>query len=146
MILSEKKYSREDVSLRLINIRQRIAGASQTTFALALDVPRRTIQNYEQGKSDISAAFLIRLYNRFGIDPLWLLLGEGETSVSNHHSSSLDVYTNVTAAVTRAIQNRRLQVSPEKTAALVAAVYKKVRVAQGSNIQAEADEFVELAS
>ncbi|WP_140985835.1 helix-turn-helix domain-containing protein [Asticcacaulis tiandongensis] len=143
---AKKRYSREDVSRRLISVRHRISGTSQIAFALALDVPRRTIQNYEQGRSDISAEFLIRLFDRFGVDPLWLLLGEGDTSLSGHHSSSLDMFAKVTAAVTRAIQNRQLQVSPEKTAALVAAVYKKVRIAQSSNIQAEADEFVELAS
>lgn len=52
-------------------------GLSQAAFASALGVPFRTVQGYEAGERDVSAAFLDRLNSVFGINPLWLLRGAG---------------------------------------------------------------------
>lgn len=50
---------------------------SQTEAAALLSVPFRTYQGYEGGERDVSASFLDNLNRAFGVNPIWMLRGEG---------------------------------------------------------------------
>jgi transcriptional regulator with XRE-family HTH domain len=51
--------------------------ASQTDFGTRLGKSRNTIMRYETNKRTPDSDFLLSLYNNLGIDPKWVLTGEG---------------------------------------------------------------------
>jgi transcriptional regulator with XRE-family HTH domain len=50
----------------------------QKEFAAKLGVSLRAYQNYERGEREISAGLIRALYDVFGIEPVWLLIGGGD--------------------------------------------------------------------
>lgn len=48
---------------------------SQIEFAEKLGLAPRAYANYERGEREMPAAVLLRLYELFSIDPVWLLTG-----------------------------------------------------------------------
>lgn len=57
---------------------RRYKGLSQTDFAESLDIPMRTLQNYERGVSPIPSKLIADIATKYGVNPTWLLTGEGE--------------------------------------------------------------------
>lgn len=55
---------------------------TQTEFAERVGVSRRAYVNYERGEREIPSAFVIKLYNKFSINPNWILLGKGQKTES----------------------------------------------------------------
>ena len=47
-------------------------------FAARLGVHYNTIRRYESGEREPDASFIRRLWERFGVEPNWLVTGEGE--------------------------------------------------------------------
>lgn len=62
------------IGRRLAAFRKKL-GLSQRDFAAKLGVSLRAYQNYERGEREISAGLIRALYETFGIQPVWLLLG-----------------------------------------------------------------------
>lgn len=73
------KWSLDEIttSWRLLDVRMQ-QQLSQVGFANKLDIPWRTYQNYEVAQRQISTSLVRQLHKVFGINPLWLLTGEGE--------------------------------------------------------------------
>ena len=60
---------------RLLHVRM-WAYQSQAEFAATLGVSPRAYANYERGEREMPAVVLLRLYELFRIDPVWLLTGK----------------------------------------------------------------------
>lgn len=56
-------------------IREVRGGATQQQFAALLDVGRVSVARYETGERTPDAEFIVRLWLRCDIDPMWLLIG-----------------------------------------------------------------------
>jgi transcriptional regulator with XRE-family HTH domain len=54
-------------------------GLSQSAFADALGLSLRAYANYERGEREAPVALFRALFERFGIDPIWLLSGADDT-------------------------------------------------------------------
>jgi len=141
----DKLYSRQQVAKRLVEFREGILDASQVTLAAAIDVSVRTMQTYEQSRADISVEVLIRLYERLGLDPLWLLLGEGRDPSDQHGKSELLVQE-ASRAVEIVLQKRKLTLTPEKHSTLVKMVYLRLRDELGDITKVDVAGMVSLAS
>jgi transcriptional regulator with XRE-family HTH domain len=70
---NEDKY----VAARIHLVRER-KGLSQTEFSGSMGIPLRTYQNYERGDRSASQQLIHALLSTFGVDPVWLLTGQGE--------------------------------------------------------------------
>lgn len=70
-----------NINKRLIEVRKELHFSTQKDFAQVLEMPFRTLQNYEQGNSVIPHTFLQNLYVKFNVSPNWLLLGLGDIFV-----------------------------------------------------------------
>jgi transcriptional regulator with XRE-family HTH domain len=141
----EKYYSRQQVSNRLVEFRERVLGASQVAFGAAIDISARTLQGYEQCRADISVEVLIRLHDRVGLDPLWLLLGIGRDPMDKQGDVALLV-EEAANAVEAALQSRGLRLSPEKHGELVSSVYCSLRDQLGDISKVDVNRMVTLAS
>ena len=62
---------------RLILLRKKLGFKSQKSFAQVIGIPWRTLQQYEQGVSQISSSFLLKLIDKFNISIDWFLSGNG---------------------------------------------------------------------
>ena len=49
---------------------------SQTKFADALAIDKKTLMKYEKEEKPPDSAFLSRIYEVYRVDPIWLLTGE----------------------------------------------------------------------
>lgn len=65
------------VGVRLKRVRER-HGLSQEAMAASLGVSLRGWQNYERGQRAASDVLIRALWSTYGIDPVWLLTGEGK--------------------------------------------------------------------
>ncbi|WP_395630349.1 helix-turn-helix domain-containing protein [Aquidulcibacter sp.] len=145
MISKEKLYCREQVAKRLVEFRERVLGASQTAFAASINLPLRTWQSYEQCRADISAEVLVRLHDRLGADPLWLLLGIARDP-RDRQGDVAWLVSEASKAVEVALQRRDLTLTPEKHGALVAMVYTRLRDELGDISKVDVEGMVGLAS
>ena len=62
---------------RVSQARARFA-LSQSDMAERTGISLRAYQNYERGEREIPVVLVHRLFTEFGIDPVWLLTGQGE--------------------------------------------------------------------
>lgn len=141
----EKIYSRQQVARRLVEFREGILEASQVALATAIDIPARTIQTYEQSRADISVEVVVRLYERLGLDPLWLLMGLGRDPFDKHGKLE-PLVEEATKAVEVVLQKRDLTLTPEKHATLVRMVYSRLRDELGDLERVDVIGMVDLAS
>lgn len=54
---------------------------NQTTFGSRFGASRNTVMRYESGERTPDAAFIAALCKHYGVNPSWLLLGEGSLSL-----------------------------------------------------------------
>jgi len=55
---------------------------SQEDMCRRLGISRSAFQNYERGQRDLTAELLLKVYEEFDVDPLWMLEGDTETGKS----------------------------------------------------------------
>ena len=55
-----------------------MANLSQEAMAQRLDISRSAYQYYERGERDITGTLLLRVFQEFDVDPLWILEGDTE--------------------------------------------------------------------
>jgi len=146
LLKRQKTYSRQDISVRLVHFRERILDATQLEFALALDLPIRTLQSYEQCKADVSIELLVRLYERYGIDPMWLLLGIGEPPGATVTRDTTQLIKDAATGVAQELKKRGHEPSPEKYGSLVALVYAQLKLANGDLRKLNLGQTIDLAS
>lgn len=81
---------------RLIFVRKN-NNLSRKALSELIDVPQRTIENYEKGERKPSIEYLEKINHQFGVDFTWLITGQGEpfadqqpnTAVSNDELQQL---------------------------------------------------------
>ncbi len=91
-----------------------MARLSQEEMSHALGISRSAYQNYERGQRDLTAQLLLEIYEKFDVDPLWMLEGDSEDGKSRRHEEIATAYRKVGIAVERRIIDRDLNVTPEK--------------------------------
>ena len=65
---------REAIARRLGEERRRL-GLTRTAMAGGLNLSRHALLSWESGDTEIKARFLAHAHERFGLDPLYVLLG-----------------------------------------------------------------------
>jgi len=81
----------KDIGIRLKSVRLICNEGTYFTvkqFAHLLNITTERLLNYESGRSELPINVLIELYNR-GINPIFLLTGEGEVFTKNDIGKSL---------------------------------------------------------
>lgn len=98
-----------------------LLGHSQGYLADALGISVRAYQNYERGERAVTDTLIRACYSTFGIDPVWLLTGEGdmfrsrgtgatasppaEVELSREEAAILALYRELDGDAQREIQN-----------------------------------------
>ncbi|SHH99057.1 helix-turn-helix domain-containing protein [Marivita hallyeonensis] len=98
---------------RLAAVRN-MARLSQEEMSQALGISRSAYQNYERGQRDLTAQLLLEVYEKFDVDPLWMLEGDSEDGKNRRHEEIATAYRKIGIAVERRIMDRGLSVTPEK--------------------------------
>lgn len=78
--LSSDAFNAE-MGRRLEAVRQ-LSELTQTAFAERLGVTQRAYANYERGERELPSFLLRTISETFQIDPLWLLVGPGESPIA----------------------------------------------------------------
>lgn len=55
-----------------------LLGITQKAFGAAIGASSGNVNDWLKGRSLPSATMIIRIYEKFGFDPLWILTGEGD--------------------------------------------------------------------
>lgn len=100
---------------------------SQNEFAERLGISPRAYQNYERGEREVPATVLRLLYEAFGIDPLWVLIGPGMDPSGADAPVPLDLVEQIVVAVESRLQRSHKQLPPEKKGRLVRLLYQHFR-------------------
>jgi transcriptional regulator with XRE-family HTH domain len=87
---------------------------SQEDMCRRLGISRSAFQNYERGQRVLPAELLLKVYEEFDVDPLWMLEGDTETGKSRRHDEFTQAYRKIGLAVENRIIERGLIVTPEK--------------------------------
>lgn len=69
---------------------------SQVAFAAELGISRSSLQHYEAGTRKMDTDVLAQLRVLLGVDPLWLLTGEGRGPVTPDESALLEAFKKAT--------------------------------------------------
>jgi len=91
-----------------------MAHLSQEEMSQALGISRSAYQDYERGQRDMTAQLLLVVYEKFDVDPLWMLEGDSEDGKNRRHEEIATAYRKIGIAVERRIIDRGLSVTPEK--------------------------------
>lgn len=96
----------------------------QAAFAARLGLSPRAYQNYERGERELPAAVLTTLHAKFGIDPLWVLVGPGSTprQVVPNEAALLE---HVVVEVEKYLRATGKRLTPVKKARAVRFCYQK---------------------
>lgn len=87
---------------------------SQEEMAERLQVSRSAYQYYERGERDLPASLLLKVFQEFEADPLWLLEGAVEPGLTRREREMARAYRKVGMAVEHRIRERGLSVPDEK--------------------------------
>lgn len=90
------------------------AHLSQEEMAQRLQISRSAYQYYERGQRDLTGSLLLKVFQEFDVDPLWMLEGDTETGKSRRHDEVTQTYRKIGVAVEHRINERSLSVTPEK--------------------------------
>jgi transcriptional regulator with XRE-family HTH domain len=90
------------------------ADLSQEDMAQRLEISRSAYQYYERGQRDLTGSLLLKVFQEFDIDPLWMLEGDTENGKSRRHEEITQAYRKFGLAVEHRISERGLTVTPEK--------------------------------
>ncbi len=93
---------------------RRQAKLSQEEMAEKLGVSRSAYQYYERGERDLTGSLLLKVFEQFGVDPLWILEGDSETGMSRRELEISQAYRNIGLAVENRINESNLVVSTDK--------------------------------
>ena len=96
---------------------------SQVNFAEKLSLSPRAYQNYERGERELPSTVLTALHAVFGIDPLWVLIGQNRESRKSSASNKADVLEIVVVAVETHLQRTHKTLTPVKKARLIKLLY-----------------------
>lgn len=105
------------------------AGLRQSSFADKVGLGQKTLSNYETGRNQPGEGRLFLIAEKFGVNPQWLLTGEGEQYLSQH-----DVDAKTKARIERE-HIRRLfsELSPETQRIILDVLRKEVGMARIKN-------------
>ena len=103
----------EGLGTRLSAVRRQ-ADLSQEEMAARLEISRSAYQYYERGQRDLTGSLLLKLFQEFDVDPLWMLEGDAESGKSRRHDEVTQAYRKIGLAVEFRIRERGMNVSPEK--------------------------------
>lgn len=75
---------------RILAVRERL-GLSQSAFAAELNLAYRSYQNYERGDREAPIALIKALFEKFNINPLWLIAGKSTMHIeATNREDSID--------------------------------------------------------
>ncbi|UWR48931.1 helix-turn-helix domain-containing protein [Phaeobacter inhibens] len=99
------------LGVRLTAVR-RIENLSQEDMSQRLGISRSAYQNYERDQRDLTAQLLLKLFNEFAVDPLWILAGDmaNDPRLTKFAAD----YRKIGMALERRIAERGLSIDPEK--------------------------------
>src|SRR6185437_4058784 len=109
----------------------KIVNLTQAEFALRVGVSLRALQTYEHAQADVSVEFCKRAFDAFGLDPLWLMTGQGAPQVGAERGGGRPLVQAAYDAVQDAIAQSNEAVSEEKKGWLVQAVHEHLVRANG---------------
>jgi len=126
--MSNLATARENTAIGLRLAAIRIASKlSQSDFADSLGVSPRAYQNYERGELEIQVIVVRALYETYGADPVWLLVGPGHEPRRYGADLQVNLLERLIDEVeTRLIRSRRKLPTANK-ARLVALLYTQFR-------------------
>ncbi|GLO72079.1 hypothetical protein MACH17_35960 [Phaeobacter inhibens] len=99
------------LGVRLTAVR-RIENLSQEDMSQRLGISRSAYQNYERDQRDLTAQLLLKLFNEFAVDPLWILAGDMANDLRLTKFAA--DYRKIGMALERRIAERGLSIDPEK--------------------------------
>lgn len=89
----------EQIGTRIKKVREK-SGLSTISFSKILGISQPSLTALENNKSEPRSKTIIALYEKFNIDPLWLLLGKTQNKITNPESlmiaRKLDLLSNNT--------------------------------------------------
>ncbi|MFV1655251.1 MULTISPECIES: helix-turn-helix domain-containing protein [unclassified Phaeobacter] len=99
------------LGVRLAAVR-RTENLSQEDMSQRLGVSRSAYQNYERDQRDLTAQLLLKLFNEFAVDPLWVLAGD---TINDPRLAKFAAdYRKIGMALEHRIAERGLSIAPEK--------------------------------
>ena len=87
---------------------------TQEEMAERLQVSRSAYQYYERGERDLPGSLLLKVFQEFEVDPLWVLEGEIEPGMSRREREMTQAYRKIGMAVESRINERGLSIPAEK--------------------------------
>jgi len=87
---------------------------SQEEMAERLHVSRSAYQYYERGERDLPGSLLLKVFQEFEEDPLWVLEGDVEPGMSRREREMARAYRKIGLAIEHRVGERGLYVPNEK--------------------------------
>ena len=110
---SRLRMADQGMGLRLSAVRRQ-KKLSQEEMAERLQVSRSAYQYYERGERDLPGSLLLKVFQEFEADPLWVLEGDVEPGLTRREREMAQAYRKVGTAVEHRISERGLAVPDEK--------------------------------
>ncbi|MGF6875779.1 helix-turn-helix domain-containing protein [Paraburkholderia steynii] len=119
----------EDSHQRVAQVREHL-GLSQDKMARQLGLSLRAYANYERGERAIPIELLRGLYERFSVDPVWLMSGDGNMILDRDVRYRLDQKTldGVLVSVERIEQRLEAPLDAKKKARLIGLLYEQCQL------------------
>ncbi|MEM5455774.1 helix-turn-helix transcriptional regulator [Paraburkholderia phytofirmans] len=119
----------EDSHQRVAQVREHL-GLSQEKMARQLGLSLRAYANYERGERAIPIELLRGLYERFSVDPVWLMSGDGNMILDRDVRYRLDQKTldGVLVSVERIEQGLEAPLDAKKKARLIGLLYEQCQL------------------
>jgi transcriptional regulator with XRE-family HTH domain len=110
---------------RLASVRAAM-GLSQNAFAAGLSLSPRAYANYERGEREAPVAVLRTLFERYDIDPAWLLVGpEPDPVHAVERRLNMALLETVVRMVEEALHRAGKKLKPDKKARLIRLAYER---------------------
>ena len=128
------------ITERLQAIRKK-QGLTQEKFAEVLGLSHSAYKTYERGERVIPSTVYETLFEKFDVDPTWLLTGLDAMSTDKNYS----ILEEVVSKLAQRLGEQGKSYPPEKLGKMVKLLYE-FRLKSGEISDASIDDFIRLAS
>ena len=113
-------------SERVAKVRSHLS-LSQGEISAQVGISLRAYQNYERGEREVPVALVKALYNKFRVDPIWLLTGFGAMILNENERMYLDqpLLSRVVEAVSKLENELGKALSIDHKSRLIGLLYQK---------------------
>lgn len=113
---------------------QKQQGLTQGELCELLNVSRTSLQLYIKGKRDIPVSALAKLFDKYSVDPVWMMYGDEKGGLTSFERSFFEQLQEIDEKLRKKLADRNIQLNQSIRLKVIKHVYSVLKISSGKGI------------